>query len=46
MHFITDNKVKWYDWFWLVPFFFLIALPYSLIVTVYAKFLAYCMDKK
>ncbi|MCA1064688.1 hypothetical protein QTG56_24060 (plasmid) [Rossellomorea sp. AcN35-11] len=45
MHFLTDSQVKWYDWFWLIPFFILIALPYSLIATLYTKILA-CFRKK
>ncbi len=45
MHFLP-YKIKWYDWIWLIPFVLLIAIPCSLAVMLWGKFVAYCMDKK
>jgi hypothetical protein len=36
MRFISFDKVKWYDWFWLVPYL-LYGFIYSGIVTAYTK---------
>jgi hypothetical protein len=45
MNFISTDKVKWYDWIWLVPTI-MVGFIYSALWMTYAKFLAYCMDKK
>jgi amino acid permease len=32
MNFISFDNVKWYDWFWLVPFI-IFAFTYSFVMT-------------